>query len=71
MAPTSKQPTQSRDDTSQNSDHDSPGFLREFWEFVCERKLWWQVPILISLALLGALIALGSSAAAPFIYTLF
>ncbi len=48
-----------------------PSFLREFWEFLRERKLWWQVPLLMALGLFAFLIALGSSAAAPFIYTLF
>jgi hypothetical protein len=45
--------------------------LREFWEFLAYNKKWWLLPILISLLLLGILIFLGSSGAAPFIYTLF
>lgn len=47
-------------------------FLREFWLFLKERKIWWLTPIILSLLLIGLLIVLGSgSAAAPFIYTLF
>ena len=46
--------------------------LKEFWEFLKERKKWWLLPIIIFLVLLGALIVLSEgSAVAPFIYTLF
>ena len=44
----------------------------EFWEFLKVRKKWWLAPIVIFLALLGALIVFTEgSAVAPFIYTLF
>ncbi len=47
-------------------------FLREFWEFLNERKKYWLLPILIVLALFGVLIVLSQgSAVAPFIYTIF
>ena len=47
-------------------------FLREFWEFLKERKKYWLLPIIIVLALFGALIVLSQgSAVAPFIYTIF
>ena len=39
--------------------------------FVGQNKKWWLAPILLSILLLGVLVALGSTAAAPFIYTLF
>ncbi len=44
------------------------------WEllaFLKENRKWWLLPILILLGLLGVLIALSGSAAAPFIYSLF
>lgn len=44
---------------------------REFFLFLRESKKWWLVPILLLLGLTGLLIALGSTGAAPFIYTLF
>ena len=48
------------------------GFLKEFWEFLKVRKKSWLLPILIVLALFGALIVLSQgSAVAPFIYTIF
>ena len=47
-------------------------FLREFWEFLKERKKYWLLPIIIVLALFGILIVLSQgSAVAPFIYTIF
>ena len=44
---------------------------QEFWLFLRQNKKWWLLPILLSFAVLGALVALGSTGAAPFIYTLF
>ena len=47
-------------------------FLKEFWEFLNERKKYWLLPIIIVLALFGTLIVLSQgSAVAPFIYTIF
>jgi hypothetical protein len=47
-------------------------FIKEFWEFLRERKKYWLLPIIIVLALFGALIVLSQgSAVAPFIYTIF
>ena len=47
-------------------------FLKEFWEFLKERKKYWLLPIIIVLALFGALIVLSQgSVVAPFIYTIF
>ena len=47
-------------------------FIREFWEFLMERKKYWLLPIIIVLVLFGILIVLSQgSAVAPFIYTIF
>ena len=47
-------------------------FIKEFWEFLRERKKYWLMPIIIILALFGILIVLSQgSAVAPFIYTIF
>ena len=47
-------------------------FLKEFFEFLKERKKYWLLPIIIVLALFGTLIILSQgSAVAPFIYTIF
>lgn len=47
------------------------GLIRELWGFLNENKKWWLLPILLTLLVLGLLIFLSSTAAAPFIYTLF
>ena len=47
-------------------------FLKEFGDFLIERKKYWLLPIIIDLALFGVLIVLiQGSAVAPFIYTIF
>jgi hypothetical protein len=46
--------------------------IREFWEFIRERKKLWIIPILLILLLLSGIITLtAGSALAPFIYSLF
>ena len=47
------------------------GFARELWDFMRTNKKWWLTPIILVLLVLGALIIIGGTAAAPFIYTLF
>lgn len=49
----------------------NPSFLVELWMFIRHNKKWYLIPIVVSMLLLGILIALGSTGAAPFIYTLF
>jgi len=45
---------------------------RDLWDFMKERKKWWLAPVIIALALIGFLIVFsGSSALAPFLYTIF
>jgi len=47
-------------------------FLKEFLEFLMERKKYYIIPIILVLAIFGVLIVLSQgSAVAPFIYTLF
>lgn len=43
----------------------------EFLAFLKQNKKWWLLPIVLVMLLLGVLIFLSSTAAAPFIYTLF
>ncbi len=45
--------------------------LTELWGFLKQTKKWWLLPVLTVLLLLGLLMLLWGSAAAPFIYTLF
>ncbi len=47
-------------------------FLSDLWLFLKERKKFWLVPMIVVLLLLGVLIVIGgSSAIAPFIYSIF
>lgn len=42
------------------------------WSFLRTRKRFWLIPILVAMALFGALLIVAqTSAVAPFIYTLF
>ena len=47
------------------------GYLREVWLFLRGNKKWWLTPLLVILLVFGVLVALGGTAIAPFIYTLF
>lgn len=49
----------------------SPGLLREFFALLKANKKWWLAPIVIVLLAIGALVILGATKAAPFIYPLF
>lgn len=51
--------------------HKDEGLLAEFLDFLRHNKKWWLLPIVAILLLLGVLIFLSTTAAAPFIYTLF
>ncbi len=44
---------------------------QEIVEMLRHNKKWWLIPIILVLALFGLLLILGSTGAAPFIYTLF
>lgn len=55
----------------QAADRQGGGLISEFWDFLRDNKKWWLAPIIGSVLLLGALVLLGGTAAAPFIYTLF
>ena len=47
-------------------------FLKDLLNFIKSRKKYWLAPIIVILLFLGLLIVFGgTSAVAPFIYTLF
>ena len=47
-------------------------FIKELWMFMRVRKKFWLLPIILMMALFGALIVLSQgSAVAPLVYTLF
>jgi Family of unknown function (DUF5989) len=46
--------------------------LKDLWGFASERKKFWLVPLIGTLVLISALVAIAEfSTVAPFIYTLF
>ena len=48
------------------------GIMRELLGFLWAQKLWWLMPMVLVLLVLGILLVFAqSSAIAPFIYTLF
>lgn len=47
------------------------GIVSEFWSFLKHNKKWWLLPIVTVILLMGLLVFLSGSGAAPFIYTLF
>jgi hypothetical protein len=53
------------------AERESGGLLAEYRDFLLHNKKWWLIPIIVALLLVGVLVILGSTAAAPFIYTLF
>lgn len=48
------------------------GFLRELWAFLCTRKRFWLMPIILALLLLALLMVIGTHAGvvSPIIYAL-
>jgi len=59
------------EDFSRQSEQTSPSLLRELVDFLLHNKAWWITPIVVVLLLVGLLIFLAGTGAAPFIYPLF
>jgi hypothetical protein len=48
------------------------GTIGELLQFLWSRKLWWLLPFVITLLVIGVLLVIGQvTGVAPFIYTLF
>ncbi len=72
MADNSQRPTNtSPSDFERQAEEATPGLIAEFIDFLKTSKKWWLTPILVVLLLIGALIILSGTAAAPFIYPFF
>jgi hypothetical protein len=50
---------------------ESPGVVREILDLLRENRMWWLLPLVLALVLVGLLVAFGGTTAAPFVYTLF
>ncbi len=66
-----RQESQEEIDLASQAEQQPVGLIREFWDFLKHNKKWWLTPIILVLLLFGALLILGGTVAAPFIYTLF
>ena len=50
---------------------DSEYLLVEFWHYLRHSEKGWLAPIILTILALGALVFLGGTGIAPFIYTVF
>jgi hypothetical protein len=55
----------------QSADEKPVSLGREIVAMLMHNKKWWMIPIIVVLLLFGVLLILGTTGAAPFIYTLF
>lgn len=62
---------ESKNEFEQLGEQPPLSLVGEFLWFIREYKAWWMIPILVVMGLLGVLVMLSSTGAAPFIYTLF
>jgi len=58
-------------DLEQQASQSQRGIVGEFVDFLLHNKKWWLTPIVVVLLLVGLLVVLSGTGAAPFIYTLF
>lgn len=63
--------SQNPDDFVRRAAHRSGGGPLEFFLFLKQNKKWWLMPMVLAILVMGLLVLLGSTGAAPFIYTLF
>jgi len=63
--------SKTQDDFARHAQEQKRGLIREYIDFVKYNKKWWLVPIVSVLLIVGLVLILGSTAAAPLIYTLF
>jgi hypothetical protein len=59
------------DEFKREAERKSANLAVEFFDFLLHNKKWWLFPIIIVFLLLGLIVFLSGTGAAPFIYTLF
>lgn len=59
------------DDFELEAQRPARSFLGEVWDSLMFNRKWWLIPIVGFLILLGMLVMLSGTAAAPFIYSIF
>jgi len=71
MNPEDKRRLEAADEFEMEARSQRVSLAAEFWDFLKYNKKWWLLPILVVVALIGALVYVGGSAAMPFVYPLF
>ena len=64
-------PSEEQNEFEQAGNEKPMTLVQQFTIFITENKKWWLIPILLVFGLIGLLVTLGATGAAPFIYTLF
>ena len=64
-------PSEEQNEFEQAGNEKPLSLVQEFGIFITENKKWWLIPILLVFGLIGLLVTLGATGAAPFIYALF
>ena len=70
MNPSDQKSSQANDFSRQATGGRS-SFFAEYLYLLKQNKKWWMLPLVVLLLGFGVLMVLGSTGAAPFIYTLF
>ena len=55
----------------EHADQKSVGLPRELIGLLQQNKKWWLIPVVGTLLVVGVVVLVGGTVAAPFIYTLF
>ncbi len=71
MSTTDPSPRHQATDFERQAELAPGGLFGELLGFLRHNKKWWLIPVIVALLLIGALVLLGGTAVAPFIYTLF
>lgn len=60
-----------RADFVREAERPAPSLAGEVVGLMAHSGKWWLVPVILALVVIGALVLVGETAIAPFIYTLF
>ncbi len=71
MSTSDPSPRQPATEFERQAELASGSLLGELLGFLRQNKKWWLIPVILALVVIGALVVLGGTAVAPFIYTLF
>ena len=65
------EPQNTKTEFERAGEEKSLSLVGEFWLFITENKKWWMIPILVVIGMVGLLMILAATGAAPFVYTFF